>query len=142
MTKFIAHISEEGELLGWYTKEIHKEIPKPNVTVDQEQWQDAINNSYNFYDKSDKKFKHKDFRSPEEIAETKAARLRIQRDSAIEAVAWLAERHQLEQAAETTTTLSKAEFTELLSYMQALRDVPQHKDFPNNSLPEKPAFIN
>lgn len=43
-----AHIEETTQkLLGWYDKEIHTEIPTPNIKITDEQWQNAINNGHN-----------------------------------------------------------------------------------------------
>lgn len=52
------------------------------------------------------------------------------RDAELQAVAWLRERHrdQLDGGAETTLTAEQ--FSELLVYIQALRDWPQSQAFP------------
>lgn len=42
-----AHINENGQLLGWYDKEIHTSIPTPNIEVSDEQWQIAMDNEHN-----------------------------------------------------------------------------------------------
>lgn len=33
-----AHIDENNKLLGWYSKEIHSELPTPIIEVTDEQW--------------------------------------------------------------------------------------------------------
>lgn len=42
-----AHINENGQLLGWYDKEINTSIPTPNIEVSDEQWQIAMDNEHN-----------------------------------------------------------------------------------------------
>ena len=42
-----AHINENGQLLGWYDKEIHTSIPTPNIEVSDDIWQTAIDNGHN-----------------------------------------------------------------------------------------------
>lgn len=64
------------------------------------------------------------------------------RDAELVSVMWLRERHrdQLEIAREPT--LSAEQFTELLEYMQDLRDWPQSPDFPSaEHRPAAPAWI-
>ncbi|MBA1195531.1 hypothetical protein G7011_00185 [Pseudomonas plecoglossicida] len=55
---------------------------------------------------------------------------RAWRDAAVNSVLWLRERHRDEQDLGRTTTLSAAEFSELLNYLQELRDWPQSEQFP------------
>lgn len=52
------------------------------------------------------------------------------RDAAVTAVLWLRERHRDEQDLQRSTTLTPAQFAELLNYLQALRDWPQSEAFP------------
>lgn len=35
-----------GEILGFYSDEIHKEIPAPHIHLTNEEWQQAVNGSY------------------------------------------------------------------------------------------------
>ena len=35
-----------GEILGFYSDEIHKEIPTPHIELTDEEWQQAVNGSY------------------------------------------------------------------------------------------------
>lgn len=60
-----AHLDEEKKILGWYDDNIHSEIPTPNVKVEDEVWQVAININANCYE--DGKFIVKDWRTEEEI---------------------------------------------------------------------------
>ena len=65
-----AHLEEKtNKLLGWYSDDIHSEIPTPNIEVTDEVWQNAININANCYE--DSKFIVKDFRTPEEIEKSR-----------------------------------------------------------------------
>ena len=59
-----AHIIDT-KIQGWYSDDIHSEIPTPNIEVSEEVWQEAININANCYE--DGKFIVKDFRTDEEI---------------------------------------------------------------------------
>lgn len=64
------------------------------------------------------------------------------RDSELSSVIWLRDRHrdQLDLGAETA--LTPEQFTELLVYMQTLRDWPQSADFPDSQYrPVAPPWI-
>lgn len=61
-----AHLNNENRLLGFYSKDIHKIIPTPNIKVTDEVWRECVNNNYNYYNTDTKKFEVKDFRSDEE----------------------------------------------------------------------------
>lgn len=64
----IAHLElGTNQLLGWYTTEIHLEIPEPNISVEDDVWMDVLENHYNYYNSKTQKFEHKDFRNEEQI---------------------------------------------------------------------------
>lgn len=64
------------------------------------------------------------------------------RDSEIESVKWLRERHRDQQEIGVTPSLSAIQFNELLVYIQALRDWPQASTFPSmDDRPPPPAWI-
>lgn len=53
------------------------------------------------------------------------------RDAELLGVKWLRERHRDQLEIAVDTTISAEQFTELLVYMQALRDWPQSPNFPD-----------
>jgi hypothetical protein len=65
-------------------------------------------------------------------AEELSVRERYWRDTEIERVKWLRERHRDQLDIGEQTTLTPEQFNELLVYMQALRDWPQSPDFPDS----------
>lgn len=67
--------------------------------------------------------------SAEQLAELE----RRWRDGELQAVTWLRERHRDQLEIGTATTLTAEQFTELLVYMQQLRDWPQTPEFPDSS---------
>lgn len=62
-----AHLEKDlNKILGWYSEDIHSNIPTPNIEVSDEVWQEALSINANCYE--DGKFIVKDFRTEEEIA--------------------------------------------------------------------------
>ena len=60
------HLEENtNKILGWYSDDIHTNIPTPNIEVTEKVWQEALNINANCYE--DGKFIVKDLRTPEEI---------------------------------------------------------------------------
>jgi hypothetical protein len=45
-----AHLDENNKLLGWYSLEVHQEIPEPSIEVTEENWKYALQINANFYD--------------------------------------------------------------------------------------------
>lgn len=71
-----------------------------------------------------------------------SAQERLWRDSEIERVKWLRERHRDQLDIGEQTTLMPEQFSELLTYIQVLRDWPQSPDFPDSQhRPERPLWI-
>lgn len=67
---------------------------------------------------------------------------RAWRDTEITASQWIVERHRDQVAAGTTLTITADEYTELLTYRQALRDWPTVTDFPADSTkPTEPTWL-
>lgn len=70
-------------------------------------------------------------------------RERSWRDTAISQVIWLRERHRDQLDIGVDTTLSAEQFSELLMYMQSLREWPRSEAFPDSSArPEPPPFLD
>jgi hypothetical protein len=93
--KYVNYDKNTGKILGWYDDTINgtyvpevpavlnadgtikteaipayydiSNIPKPNLKVSEKQWQEAINNNYNFVDVTNNTFGKKDFRTLEEL---------------------------------------------------------------------------
>ncbi len=64
------------------------------------------------------------------------------RDGELASLMWLRERHRDQLEIGRETTLSAEQFTELLEYMQDLRDWPQSPDFPDiEQRPVPPVWI-
>ena len=65
-----AHLEKNtNRLLGWYDSEIHSNIPTPNIKVNDEVWQEALNINANCYE--NEKFIVKDFRTDTEIEKSR-----------------------------------------------------------------------
>ena len=73
-----------NKLLGWYDKEIHLEIPTPNIEVTDEVWQEALNTNANCYENGE--FIVKDFTTDVEIEDIRIQQIEAKCNRAIEAV--------------------------------------------------------
>lgn len=74
-----AYLEENtNKILGWYSDDIHSEIPTPNIEVTEEVWQEAININANCYENGE--FIVKDFRTEEETEQETQAQFRAERD--------------------------------------------------------------
>lgn len=72
------------------------------------------------------------FVEPVREGDSLAASERAWRDAEMHASEWLVTRHRDEQDLKQETTLTDAQFSELLIYRQALRDWPQSPSFPDS----------
>ena len=54
--KYYAHINSDCMILGWYCKEIHSEIPTPNIPTSEGDWENALAINATHYNKKEKKF--------------------------------------------------------------------------------------
>ncbi|KVU44755.1 phage tail protein [Burkholderia ubonensis] len=70
-----------------------------------------------------------------------AASMRAKRDSAMDATDWLVSRHQDEKLIGSGTTLTSAQFSTLIKYRQALRDISDADGWPYIELPAAPDFV-
>ncbi|WP_256205396.1 MULTISPECIES: phage tail assembly chaperone [unclassified Pseudomonas] len=75
-------------------------------------------------------------------ADELAAHERVWRDTQVSETEWLVARQRDEQDMQLATTLTAEQFTELLTYRQALRDWPQSGLFPDaEQRPVAPPWI-
>lgn len=77
-----AHIDENNKLLGWYSKEIHAELPTPIIEVSDEQWQIAIDNNHNKIN-NDGSTEYYNFNDTEEIIQSIPQKLEFCKKSPI-----------------------------------------------------------
>jgi dGTP triphosphohydrolase len=73
-----------NKLLGWYDKEIHLEIPTPNIEVTDEVWQEALNINANCYENGE--FILKDFTTNEQREQQRIQQIETKCNQVIEAV--------------------------------------------------------
>ncbi|MCH5146366.1 phage tail assembly chaperone [Desulfovibrio sp. UIB00] len=71
-----------------------------------------------------------------------AAQVRAQRDRALDDCEWMVTRHRDQTDAGGATTLTAAEYQELLAYRQALRDITAQAGWPGSiTWPSKPEWM-
>jgi hypothetical protein len=128
-----AHIDENNILKGYYTKEIHKTIPEPNIELTIDQWQNALNNNHNKIN-NDGTSESVDVRTTEQ----KAYSVRKKRNNIL-----------IEEVDPFVTNplrwagLSSLQQTEVETYRQNLLDVPSQSSFPESVIwPTKPDVLN
>lgn len=63
--------------------------------------------------------------------------LKAQRDQAIRETDWLVLRHRDEIDSSRPTTITEAEYSELLAYRQALRDWPERAGWADTPIPTR-----
>jgi hypothetical protein len=73
--KYVNYEKTTGKILGYYDDTIHQNIPKPNIQITDEQWQNAINNNYNYIDVTTETFSKKDFRTLDELKQDKKTQI-------------------------------------------------------------------
>lgn len=78
---------------------------------------------------------------PAPTREQVATEKRALRDMALKATDWLVARHQDEKLIGDGTTLAYGQFTELLRYRQALRDIGSADGWPYIDLPAAPEYL-
>lgn len=113
-----------------YIQDIHKDIPDDAVEISDELFDQVIANA-----SPEKVRGHKDglpflIDAPPLSNDQLSAAERVWRDLEIERVKWLRERHRDEVDMGRTASLTQDQFTELLTFIQLLRDWPESKNFP------------
>ena len=61
-----AHVDADLNILGWYSPEVHTEIPEPHMQVSDDLWKAAISANHNRFNLRGVSFRH-DPRTAEEI---------------------------------------------------------------------------
>lgn len=63
------------------------------------------------------------------------------RDASIAASVWLLERHRGQMELDSETSITLAQYTELLTYHQTLRNWPAQEGWPDIDMPLEPAWL-
>lgn len=112
---------------GFFNSAIHRDMPADRVEISKDDWL-ALLEGQAF----GKSIQGDEAGRPvlvEPVVDTDAAE-RKWRDGELLAVTWLRDRHRDQLDIVADTTLTAEQFTELLVYMQQLRDWPQAGAFP------------
>ena len=123
---YYAHYNEQGEYIGFYTKEVHGDnIPSPVIELSEDQWTQATTSRCRVVNGS---HTHVPI-TEQEILDKKYAILRAERDELLSQCDWT----QMPDSP-LTDTQKQAWAT----YRQSLRDLPSTVDINNITYPEKP----
>lgn len=112
---------------GFFNSAIHSDMPADRVEISKDNWLTLLEGQA-----FGKSIQGDEAGRPvlvDPVVDT-AAGERKWRDGELLAVTWLRDRHRDQIDIATETTLTSEQFTELLVYMQALRDWPQSQAFP------------
>lgn len=115
--------NENGEYTGFYVEEIHENIPRPNIELSEEEWQQALSKNYKVING---KHAYSAFvQNQNDILEN----LRTTRNILLTESDWT----QVEDS-----PLSEEKKTEWKNYRQALRDLTDLDDLTTIAWPSKP----
>lgn len=116
---------------------VHR-IPADAVQVDEDMWLRLTQEDDGIWMLSDGAISKHPFEAPDFSGLERAWR-----DAELMEVMWLRDRHRDQLDINADTTLSSEQFSELLVYMQALRDWPQANAFPDPAArPVAPLWIS
>ncbi|QIH07168.1 phage tail protein [Pseudomonas sp. BIOMIG1BAC] len=122
-----------------YLKGIHSDIPTDAVEISEELYLKVIGNP------PPGKIREHDEKGLPYLVDALPDRQTVERawrDGEFAGVLWLRERHRDQLEVSANPTLSVEQFQELLTYIQALRDWPQSKAFPDTDhRPNPPPWL-
>lgn len=130
MSKKYATFADDGKLLQRLDNALH-EIPAGAVELDAESWLRLTQETDGVWFRlSDGRLKKEPVPGLLSDAEMAAMQERAWRDAEVAAIEWLRDRHRDEVELAVKTTLAAGQYTELLGYLQDLRNWPQRATFP------------
>ncbi len=117
---------------GFFCHELHgRDIPSDAVELTDKQYRDLLDGQSagkRIVTGADGKPVLAD--PPAPTAEQLAASARLQRDTLVGQIDWIVARHRDQVEGSLKTSLTSAQYSALMAYRQALRDVPLQKGFP------------
>lgn len=135
--RYYFEVAGDGRLLGRFDAALPEVIPESAVPVTRKAFDESLVTQRGmvcFFRGG--KVEYRPIPGALEVAE------RAWRNTELERVKWLRERHRDQQEIDAPPVLSGEQFAELLTYMQALRDWPQSELFPDiEQRPPAPAWI-
>lgn len=129
---------------GFFCRELHgNDIPSDAVELTDKQYRDLLDGQSagkRIVAGADGKPVLAD--PPAPTAEQLAASVRLQRDARVGQTDWIVARHRDQVEGSLKTSLTSAQYSALMAYRQALRDVPLQKGFPTAvSWPTPPDWL-
>ena len=122
-----AHLEKNtNKILGWYSDDIHTNIPTPNIEVSDEVWQDAININANCYENGN--FIVKDFRIDEEKEVQRIASIKAKAREVIE------EKYPLYKQNNILMSGVTADITNMNQYIANIRNISNEAEANRTAL--------
>lgn len=131
-----AHIEKNtNKILGWYSDDIHSNIPTPNIEVTDEVWQEALSINANCYENG--KFIVKDFRTEEELEESRVQNINSYTQS------YITKKYPLEKQSSANLGIYSEEYkTEMTSFISNCIALSNEAIENNTSLEDYKAMLN
>ena len=128
-----ATFDEAGVISGRYDSVVHASIPEGAIALPDKLWIATTRETDGVWTLRDGEVvKLPPLEAlPDVSALVETARL--WRDAEIDRVAWIRDRHRDEIELGASTSITAEQFSELLGYIQQLRDWPQRDEFPGES---------
>lgn len=120
--KYVHYNENTNKILGYYSKDVHKKIPTPNIEITDEEWKEALAINANCVDVEAKTLFRKDFRTQEEIDEENTIKQNKEALKYLSDTDWLMQRHADQLALSIPTSLTNSEYLDILTKRQSYRE--------------------
>lgn len=133
--KYVHLENNTNKILGWYSDDIHKNIPTPNIEVSEKVWQEALNINANCYE--DGKFIVKDFRTDEELEESRVQNINFYTQS------FITKKYPLEKQSSANLGIYGDEYkNEMVAFIKRVVDLSNEAIANNTSFEDYKAMLN
>jgi hypothetical protein len=131
MSQKYLNYDSTGNILGFYSDDVHSVIPTPNTKITNEQWQDCLSNPGRRKIENGKIVEC-------EIVQTDAEKLSIYKSQRDALLAATDNMYACDDFTIANMLITMDQRAELKTYRQALRDAPE-KSYPN--FPSRPSWL-
>lgn len=133
---YYVNYDESGNITGFYTPDIHNDIPKKCIKVTKDEWKYLVAHQAEYMVDVSSGILVWCGRNIDVEQET--ASVRAKRDRLLVNTDWMVSRHNEQKILGLDTTITEEQYTALLKYRQELRDIPSKINLKNPSWPTNP----